>query len=360
MIEKFADAVVRFVDHHPLHYAFAAFLLLIAGYYSPFSMQSWSGILGVVGWALMIAAYHRLGLLALPVMYAVFFSKLDMQFYNGTFSKVAVQQSYLFAVLLCMIFASFVIFYPDKYYRVVKHTLIAIPIIFTFVSLWVFFFGDKWGNPSMRGSLVAALMPFVFRIHHRIRYFLIPLGILAIISCQASIPILVLGAVLLRYSIGRQIGRWGIPALLATIACAPFLIPDIVDSNGRFDMYRMAINWWADSADLRNGTGLGSTMILLPYIQGRFGDSQQSIWMHSDWLQTLFEFGFQGLILSLISVGYTIYKAWRHTFLSASLMGFAAMALFNFPLHAPMHYMALAGVVWMTFALDRVRQKAYP
>lgn len=237
--------------------------------------------------------------------------------------------------------------------------------------------GGFFGNPSMSGCLLAFSLPLLMS---RIRagedalmaFFDITCVLVvltAIFLTGASQPVGVLLVVVVAIwtrSMRPCLSDFLAGAFLITIACLTLLMfstyrlhEGIFDSSGRFFVQHQGLVWWWKYGNHWLGMGTGLTQILLPLIQRealpQVVQAQHLdlyMWFHSDWLQLLFENGVVGLASGLVMYGCALRIAWRKApWLFASVVGVGATALFNFPVHFPMH--ALIAVFIFAMAFDR-------
>ncbi len=189
-------------------------------------------------------------------------------------------------------------------------------------------------NPSVSGSFIAVLAPSLAW----------PLALFiagAVIKTKASTPLLALFiGVGVRYwdRWKRYVGEVAFVGSLAVIG-----IPSLYfSSSGRSHVWLNVWQWWRDQgpACWWIGTGAGATPLLVPMIQHQFGLSGESdqyfLWLHSDWLQILFEFGILGLLAALLIFFDGLHRARRTPIYGAMLASFGACMVTNFPLRYPL------------------------
>jgi len=105
----------------------------------------------------------------------------------------------------------------------------------------------------------------------------------------------------------------------------------------RWDIWSLYLNWWSDNANHISGTGFGSFSSFGPGIQlaTKFQRSHGGLylWLHSDWLQILFELGYLGLISYLLTAFYTLKQAIKEKnhILLASASSFIVCMAGNYP-----------------------------
>lgn len=232
--------------------------------------------------------------------------------------------------------------------------------------------GGLFGNPSMSASIVAFSWPFALRLGARGRTgFIIPLlnVLLPPIACVltgAAQPTGVLIVVMLAiWFKGTQsfksIWRIGLFGALLFVCLHFTSFKDnhaILEDEGRFHAWKLGLRWWWDYGHHWTGQGTGITQLFLPLIErvqfithGTQGASiDWWLWFHSDWLQTLFEGGYIGLILALNMYGFALYLSFKKApRLFPVVIGLGASAVFNFPVHWP--WSALIGMTTLSYIL---------
>jgi len=138
---------------------------------------------------------------------------------------------------------------------------------------------------------------------------------------------------------------------------------DFLSSDGRTYMWKLALCHWNDAKILTQlfGFGNGSMQTLFPQwqsieysmhaIPGHGANNYDYFfWIHSDWLQVLIEQGILGLVSWIILFICVCQKASKISGrLFASVIGFGATALFNFPVHLTAHAVVGAAIAAMAF-----------
>ncbi len=77
--------------------------------------------------------------------------------------------------------------------------------------------------------------------------------------------------------------------------------------GNRWDIIEPSMQWWANNANHYFGTGIGS----YEWVAGYHNLQPPLMWLHSDWLQILFEIGFVGLFVVLTAYVIKIYQCPR-------------------------------------------------
>ena len=210
--------------------------------------------------------------------------------------------------------------------------------------------GWEFGNPSEGASLLACLLPFVWAELRARGWVYPPLAWLAtsvaIYRTHTAIPAGVLAAVTAAYWFHRSHKAWlylcALPPFLAQwyLSGKPFF-----DTNGRYPVWKMAYEWCRDHGFLWFGLGAGAVQTLVPVLQVQTHTRLPDffVWLHSDWLQIVIEFGWVGLVCTLIALIHLLWKAHNHWCPEnfASLMGFVALGAFGYPLRLPIHFFCL-------------------
>ncbi len=142
--------------------------------------------------------------------------------------------------------------------------------------------------------------------------------LLAIVKTKASVPWGVFGTATASFLVSRS--RKPTIACLGTVTIALCLIalgqrllgPTFWDNNQRFDIWRMAWDWFQMHAYPSVGQGYGVFQVLLPLEQlvtGHLGNDA-FLWLHNDWLQLGFEGGYVGMFCVYLALGRVLTLAW--------------------------------------------------
>lgn len=212
--------------------------------------------------------------------------------------------------------------------RGMKNLLKSLAVLSLIDSLLIVFF--KYGffnNPSMDGTFVTLLIPYVASLN----VWLVPISLLGIGFAGETTPYLVLAAMLGTYFFYKNPKL----SLLATLNCLGFgylfLGPEFLSPRGRFTAWDSFMNWWVGNANPWIGTGYGSFHWIGPAVQENLRTGY-FLFMHNEYLQILFEGGVIGLALSLSLWIYAIVKA-RFSAVRVSLFaGMSVAMLTQYPL----------------------------
>lgn len=201
-------------------------------------------------------------------------------------------------------------------------------------TLWIFF--DKEGlffNASMSGCFAALSFACANSLPTRLIT-----GAATLYTCRHQ-PI---GLFFLACWLRFKDLRFFISAMAVAMALCYFEL--IFNSNGRVPVWRDAFYFWEQFSPWL-GTGLGTYTVIGPFLSiPKYGIG--FIWMHSDWLQILFETGIPGLIL----VGLAYCNTLLHTRYTTIVLLFSFWMLANFPLHNPISAFFGALIIRTVFA----------
>lgn len=235
----------------------------------------------------------------------------------------------------------------------------AVAIIAQYLTGWVAVPGGQGGlfaNPSMSGVYLAVTYPLLVGTLARtpLAYAIAALPVWALFLTHASMPI---GAAAISAVVGCLSLRRGsaiLPVACALPAAAWVLQgAEMLSTTGRADAWRVAAQYWDQHANSVYGLGAGVTAVMMPYIQEQANWTPTIFWnLHNDWLQILFEQGALGLVSVALLFSFTLARAWNRPALAASVAGYGAAALGNFPLHMPVHALLGLFLVVVTFKGD--------
>jgi len=227
------------------------------------------------------------------------------------------------------------------------------------------------GYAGMSGCLIAVCYPILLKVFsnaippkNKYLWVILLIPVIAIVLCSASVPFGVFGLGVGGYLLCRLTNLVGIKRALISVGAFIAVVgvigvftqgESLFHSARRFEAYRVFMGWWWEYGDIWIGLGQGSFYTMGPFIQRltdfNLGAQSNWIWMHSDWLQLIFEQGFIGFGLVVILFGVTLKAAWRCPFLFGSVLAYGGMALFNFPVHYALH--GAFGVLLVVHVLSR-------
>ena len=254
--------------------------------------------------------------------------------------------------------------FPTRFERAVNWMLVLVYSLSVWRTWYQFPLYDAYnrgsfsGNASMNGSLIAALFPMVLRFFpaNRDKILLSLLTLSTVVITGASVPLGVLFVVTLMLVMERAMEEDEKVLLYLALPVAVGLVgfyqwDNLIEDTGRFNNWDIILNWWEARASWSFGTGIGTGFGLFPNAQALyygFGNKfQVFLFMHNDWLQILFETGYVGLLSVVATFFWLLCKAYSNPYLLASLAGFGAMAMVNYPLQLGIHAICLFAVVWL-------------
>jgi O-antigen ligase len=198
-------------------------------------------------------------------------------------------------------------------------------------------------NSSMDPMLIAILFPVLLRFSPsnlkkkfwwKLALFALP--IIAILLCKGSVGVgvLLLAIVTMGIMDKEHLIHLVPAAIIGVIAYLTFDGRLFADSY-RFEMYRIVFDWFKENANYWIGTGPGTGWSLLPYIQKSKGylPNAYFTWLHSDWLEIIFEVGLIGFLLSA-KIAYDAIKRCivnDERALAVSIISYCGAMIFNMP-----------------------------
>lgn len=351
--------------------SFGVFFFSHGNYWQSHWLSKWSFLVGSFSFFFAYCIAIRTHAVLLPVIGWSLISAASIGAWSNNIyaevadplSLLAIEKNALYAYIVILMAAVFLAFFKSTYVGISKFYLAAICMI-SVVCTNLLPLGDGIktglfsGNPSMNGSLIAALIPFVLETTD-----LIPLQVglwafcsLAVYRTDASVPIVVLGVTTAAWLWSRSIhglrSSIVIIAILSGLAALGQLTvrhqPFIHDS-GRIHIWKMMFNWWKDNSNIWTGMRLGSFQIITPIVQVMNNPKENNffIWCHNDILQILLEMGIIGFTFFAVAWAYIAKRSYGHSALFASLMGFTAMAFLNYPFRLPIHAFSMVLIVSM-------------
>lgn len=200
---------------------------------------------------------------------------------------------------------------------------------------------------GMNGVLIAITMiPSVVKLtkdhKDKFSWAVVICSLGAIYLSRGSIPygVLFCGGSAILFHQRAKLSWWLLPILLIPVILS-FVAEgsQLFDSGQRLHAYKIFMSHWWKTGHIFTGLGPSSFQILSRDIQKQAGFMVQGdqlwvwLWMHSDWLQTIFEFGLIGFTLIVSITLQTLYKLSRlhdpTTF--AIAVALASSAVFDYP-----------------------------
>lgn len=215
-------------------------------------------------------------------------------------------------------------------------------------ALWIliggFFFHAPYGvllNASMSGCFAVALIPHLCRGKHWPPVTIILSAAAALVAAQSQpVGLFFLLLTLVAFQEGAYL--WACLPIIALPFIGQWITNgDLYKSSGRFGMWAIAMGFWRKHCDTLLGAGAGAFAVTGPYFSRHL--TEQFIWLHSDWLQILFEQGVIGLVLSVGFFIYLMVVSKREVQLSVGICG--AWMLANMPFHYPLSALYLVYVM---------------
>jgi hypothetical protein len=207
-------------------------------------------------------------------------------------------------------------------------------------------------NSSMSGCLNAALLPLRFFEENPIgaAWSILVITTTFITARNQSVGLLVL--IVLIACFRERLWK----TLIASAIGGGFLIKlfagsTFLQTDGRSVAWSIAFKFFKEHVNPWLGEGLGSFYYIGPWLTKSL--NVRFIWLHSDWMQILFETGVVGLVLSLGVFTTAMCRAKGQIFISLALYG--AWMIANFPLHNPIS--ALLGVFLLRYSLAKSREE---
>lgn len=167
--------------------------------------------------------------------------------------------------------------------------------------------GGALRNPSLNASMMAFALPLAFKhLDRRVAWGLAALALASGVIGKTNIGIgLVCLACLFHVAWGKRIS---ILLAAATVTAAAFFVAGqlmghkFLTTSGRFVMWDFFMSQWVFNKQVwLFGTAFGSFSVFAVDLQQKlkFATESHWLWMHNDWLESLFTTGIVGLTLSV-------------------------------------------------------------
>lgn len=236
-------------------------------------------------------------------------------------------------------------------------------------------------NTSTEGTFLAIMTPIIIlkkdqmKFLHRFKV-LYAVPVVATFYTTSSMGIGGLALSAFVYSLLRKDKTIVVAGLL--ISCAIligayyFLGERFVSDSGRILCWKWSFDWWFKGANLLLGTGLGSFWVIGPHIQqtttewicGHWGPSATCeaakiqyqynnlyLFMHSDWLQVLFETGIVGFLIAVIAYVISLIKSIDKDWLFIAVVSVGAQCAGNMVVRYTLP--ALATLIIFRYSLEK-------
>jgi hypothetical protein len=200
-------------------------------------------------------------------------------------------------------------------------------------SLWMLIRAVIWGpdqcyamlsNSAIDASFIACLLPFAFQKVkerpelRRVGSIFIFIMVTAIVASKSSTGLAGIGVAVASFlfmEYGIKSLKIIFPIGAAMVTASHFYLKDeLLNSNGRYSIWKMAFNFFWNETHHLIGAGIGTFFMWGPEIQmHEVGADKNSlfVWMHNDWLQVLFEMGFIGLAGLIILYSCLLFYSWK-------------------------------------------------
>lgn len=207
------------------------------------------------------------------------------------------------------------------------------------------------GNPAMDASFLATMLPLIFwgikQKFYKTSLFNLLIVLIAIVLTKSSTGIGGVGVALAAFLL-VQYGRKALlvifPAALGISFLAYIYLKDeLLNPNGRYSIWQMAMKFFMNETNIIWGAGSDSFYFWGPEIQTMDAIEHHVkpgtvittfFWMHNDWLQTLFENGILGLLaLTLLFLCLLKFSWAKKNALFPMICTFGFVALTQMPFH---------------------------
>lgn len=249
---------------------------------------------------------------------------------------------------ICVVGISlFLLLVPRYYLLKIYETL---PFYGLLNSLLVIFnyhfgFGRDSGSYGISGFIDSSginsiLLSFCFlKSFHSKKYWMLIFYIPAIFLSRSSMAYGVIATGFFFYFYSKR--RYLACLIMGLLPIVIGLIPEgqeLFHSGDRFKAYKTFMTYWLENNWALFGAGPGSYLALCQKIQLETGFDLRGtilvlwLWLHSDWLQALFEFGVIGFSLLVGAFLTTLKKVRRNPELFSMVAAFGSSAVFDYPL----------------------------
>jgi hypothetical protein len=205
----------------------------------------------------------------------------------------------------------------------------------SFTAIWIFWcfhfikmlkeWGKDWVIPKETREAIEGAISLAAGI-----------GVLAVLVSHSTISYLAMligGAI---YLFIRWPKFFVVPAILlgVGVSLGGYIKPNFFDYGLRTGPWLMFMSFWRQHFLLLLGSGLGTFKFWGPAAQmaNHFHEGRWWLWLHSDWLQILFELGAVGLALAIWCFGVVLKRAWKSLPLFLSLLVLGVTMGGNYPL----------------------------
>lgn len=239
------------------------------------------------------------------------------------FAIQALMQNHAISIRIVMVIASFI----GSILLIVK------PFIYGYQTAFL-------NNPSMDATFLAILYPNFLRIVGRVYWPLCIVPAAAIISTRSSMGIVCLCVAFTAYFLHKHFTPRRavlIAGVVIQIVSVQYLLMNwqMWDFNGRLGLWEVVHKYWVENVDKWIGSGLSTFHYFGPMIQKKYNFDlikNRWFWMHSDWLQSIFELGFVGFAICLYAWVCGVIRSFkREGWVFASLLTMFVACLAQMP-----------------------------
>lgn len=298
----------------------------------------------LIGVAYLYYSIIAIRLIMFPMKY---WAGFEISSVVGFESLVIEAHFYLTVITMCFALMR------EETYRQIKRGFIYLAVIDALV-IWVRFMEGRlpfflFNNPAIDVTFIACVLPLIYehakrRLTPHLTWILMFIVGAPCIFTKTSSGILGLGMGLSSYLWATNgfkrkhfmIGFYS-AGLIAWFGW--FLQGDeLFNSSGRFGVWKMAMHYFWQSANIWLGTGAGTYQMYGPGLQiaqsiidKSMADIPGFFWMHNSWLQTMFETGVLGVFFAALIFIVSLFGLKRYPSLFSSLVTWGALAVIQMP-----------------------------
>lgn len=228
------------------------------------------------------------------------------------------------------------------------------------------------GNTSMNACIIGITLPFLLDVVKDGAFTAIAISsaILAVLISGQSIPFgcLFLSIAFYYFRDFRSLAIYG------SLTAVGFIVLGLISqknmfffSSGRFDVYDHFMRYWYENFNNLTGTGTGTFQFLGKEEQFKSGfklfQSGNKIkgifgFLHSDFLQIVFEQGIAGMVAFMVLLISTLVTAWKRRYRSilSAGMAYVGCMMFNYPLRLAVTSMIGCSIMYLFLQKERNTQ----
>lgn len=206
-------------------------------------------------------------------------------------------------------------------------------------------------NPAIDAAFIGIMLPFVFKKSKPLALLCIA-SLISTITSTAFLALFVNIAGFMFYNVPyiapkrKLMIRYVAPVILFFVPITGIYLNGqdefgklvFFNSSGRYEIWNMAMSYFATSVNKIMGAGLGTFYIFGPALQMTdaikkgLGGMPGFFWMHNDWLQVLFESGIVGFFLLLMTYLTALAKSFKKPEIFVSLCVYGSVSMLQMPL----------------------------